>query len=217
MTSFAILNAGPGAWAFEPLANRLSQVLEWPIATTPARWNYVLGWDGDGVAPSFIPFEAIRIASDKRLTAEAFTRSQVPAPETLLLEDDPEMQQVLGARSEEEWVLKWPVGCGASGHRLIALGDEVPREWPRPFVLQKFIRLVRPEVFRLYAVGGEVFGWNVRRFPTEATSGASASPFVAHARGARYEDAGLLPHKRKRPHVLLWLRAGFSTRLAAPI
>lgn len=185
----AVLSEGPDAWIFEPLAERLSQVLGWPIVSSPSRLNYVLAWEGAEVANSFVPFEAMRIASDKRLVAHAFSISQVPTPETLLPESEHDLQQVLALRSHEEWVLKWPTGCGGVGHRIIASGDEVPPNWPRPFVLQKFIRLERPEVFRLYAVGGELFGWNVRRF----TSGASASPFVAHARGARYEDAGEAP------------------------
>lgn len=184
-----VLNSGPGAWAFEPLAEVLSQVLNAPISTTPARWNYVLGWDGGEVQSSFIPLESMRIASDKRLTAQAFARHNVSAPETLLLESEREVQQVLAPRADEEWVLKWPIGCGGSGHRLIATGDAIPIDWPRPFVLQRFVRLERPEVFRLYGIAGRLFGWNARRF----APGQSDSPFVAHARGARYEDAGELP------------------------
>lgn len=90
--------------------------------------------------------------------------------------------------------MKWPIGCGASGHRMISVDDENSpgADWPRPFVLQKFIRLARPEVFRLYAIGGETFGWNARRFPSGSPA-SPYSPFVAHARGARYEDAGPLP------------------------
>ena len=47
----------------------------------------------------------------------------------------------------------------------------------------------RPEVYRTCAAGGTTFGWTVRRFP----AGAKASPWVAHARGARYERAGEAP------------------------
>ncbi|MFO0863250.1 MAG: hypothetical protein U0744_01075 [Gemmataceae bacterium] len=59
----------------------------------------------------------------------------------------------------------------------------LPKNWPFPLVVQEFIRLNDPQVFRIYAAGGSLFGWNVRRFP----SGAKRSPWVAHARGARYE------------------------------
>ena len=47
-----------------------------------------------------------------------------------------------------------------------------------------------PEVYRTYAAGGRVFGWNVRRFPP----GREASPWVAHATGAAYTDLGAPPH-----------------------
>jgi hypothetical protein len=56
-------------------------------------------------------------------------------------------------------------------------------------VLQEFVRMDPPEVFRLYAVAGETFGWNVRRFP----DGGPTSPWVAHVRGARYFPAGAVP------------------------
>ena len=65
----------------------------------------------------------------------------------------------------------------------------LPKGWPLPLVVQEFIRLDRPEVYRTYAAGGEVFGWVVRRF----ADGVTPSPWVAHARGARYEAAGEAP------------------------
>jgi hypothetical protein len=69
------------------------------------------------------------------------------------------------------------------------LDQPVPQDWPRPYVLQEFIRLEVPEVYRLYCVAQETFGWNARRFP----AGAKASPFVAHAQGARYEIEQAVP------------------------
>ena len=39
-----------------------------------------------------------------------------------------------------------------------------------------------PEVYRTYCAGGELFGWVARRFPIETLP----SPWVAHARDARY-------------------------------
>lgn len=52
--------------------------------------------------------------------------------------------------------------------------------------MQEFVRLARPEVYRTYAAGGELFGWVVRQF----SGGTRPSPWLAHARGARYEPAG---------------------------
>jgi hypothetical protein len=89
---------------------------------------------------------------------------------------------------DRRWLLKWPTGCGATGHRFIAAGDKIAEDWPLPFVVQEFVPMERPEVFRLYAVAGETFGWNARRFAGEAPS-----VFVAHAQGARYEEAGKAP------------------------
>ena len=53
-------------------------------------------------------------------------------------------------------------------------------------MVQEFVRLEQPEVYRLYCVGGELFGWNARRYPP----GVKASPWVAHAQGARYVHLG---------------------------
>lgn len=91
-------------------------------------------------------------------------------------------------------MLKWPTGCGAGGHRRIGPGDRLPHDWPRPYVLQEFVRLERPEVYRLYGAAGELFGWNARRFPPEI----APSPWVAHARGARYEVLGAAPAEAER-------------------
>jgi len=65
----------------------------------------------------------------------------------------------------------------------------LPADWPLPLVVQEFVAQERPEVFRLYGAGGQTFGWVARRFPV----GGAASPWVAHARGARYELAGEPP------------------------
>jgi hypothetical protein len=48
------------------------------------------------------------------------------------------------------------------------------------------VRLERPEVYRIFCAAGELFGWVARRFP----EGAKVSPWVAHARGARYVRSG---------------------------
>ncbi len=93
---------------------------------------------------------------------------------------------MLAEEPTREWCLKFPTGCGASGHRRLVPGMALPKGWPLPLLVQEFIRLDRPEVYRTYAAGGELFGWVVRRFP----DGITPSPWVAHARGARYAVAG---------------------------
>ena len=62
-------------------------------------------------------------------------------------------------------------------------------DWPTPYVVQEFVEMASPEVYRLYCVDGETFGWNRRRFP----DGKRPSPWVAHAQGAVYDQAGPLP------------------------
>lgn len=184
-----ILNAGSGAWAFEPLAKQLSTALGIPISSEPGRFNYLLCLDpapDHFTAETFIPLDSIRLASDKRLIAEAFAHHGVPTPRTLLLASFAEVLHIVSAHPETEWCLKYPTGCGANGHRLVTPDSPEPPNWPRPFILQEFIRLERLEVYRLYAAGGELFGWVARRFPT----GRQPSPWVAHARGARYVRPG---------------------------
>ncbi|RYG70095.1 hypothetical protein EON80_08545 [bacterium] len=187
----AILNTGEAAWVFEEHATRLAKAFDLEVVPEPVEFNYVLGWDGDA-APggnNFIPFESIRLASDKRLQAEVFVKYQVATPKTFLLESQDDVEDVLEREQHCGWVLKWPIGCGATGHRIQEPGAPIPQDWPRPYVLQEFIKLEVPEVYRLYAVAGETFGWVARRFPP----GSKTSPFVAHAQGARYEDAGQVP------------------------
>jgi len=187
----AILNQGAGSWAFQEHASHLAEVLRVELASQPREFNYLLAWE-PAERPSgqlFIPWEAIQMASDKRLQAAAFTRSRVPMPETLLVDTPKELRHVLERECQREWVLKYPLGCGGSGHVFITAKDSIRGDWPRPFVLQEFIRMDRPEAYRLYGIAGEIFGWNVRRFP----EGAKQSPWVAHARGARYAHLGTPP------------------------
>jgi glutathione synthase/RimK-type ligase-like ATP-grasp enzyme len=186
-----ILNAGSGAWAFEPLAEHLSAALGVPVTDEPAAYFYLLAWDGPEppAGVSFIPYPAIVQASDKRLLAETFRQAGVATPRTHLLETPAEVGRFVRREAATQWVLKYPTGCGGAGHRLLVSETPVPDDWPRPYIVQEFIRLEAPEVYRLYGAGGETFGWNVRRFP----SGVTPSPWVAHARGARYRDPGPLP------------------------
>ncbi|MDB6109308.1 MAG: hypothetical protein JWR69_1058 [Pedosphaera sp.] len=187
-----VLNGGSGAWAFEPLAMQLSSALGVDVSVEPRRFNYLLHVEGSTQSlegTSFIPLEAIRLASDKRLLAAAFQEHGVPTPMTRLVEPYEEALDFLRAHSGSDWCLKYPTSCGASGHRMLAEGSDEPPNWPRPFIVQEFIRLERPEVYRTYCAAGEVFGWVARRFP----EGTRVSPWVAHARGARYVRLGEPP------------------------
>ncbi|HYE18351.1 MAG TPA: hypothetical protein VEA69_07895 [Tepidisphaeraceae bacterium] len=187
-----ILNRGAAAWAFEEVAGRLSRAWSIPVSDVEGEFNYVLGTDEDSPIASgrsFIPFGANRIASDKRLVASAFARAGVPSPITVLADSREAVDATIAAEPAREWCVKFPTGCGAGGHRTIASAADVPIDWPTPIVLQEFVRLAEPEVYRTYAFGRELFGWNVRRFPP----GVRTSPWVAHARGARYEWLSAVP------------------------
>lgn len=184
-----VLNGGDGAWAFDALAARLSRALWVDVSGTPRRYNYLLQTDAPAACGnSFVPLGSIQLASDKRRLADVFTAAGVPIPETHLVGSPAEAERLL-RDDGREWCVKFPTGSGASGHRLLVPGMTLPRSWPLPLVVQEFIRLDHPEVYRTYAAGGELFGWVVRRFP----DGMQPSPWVAHARGARYEDAGEAP------------------------
>ncbi len=191
-TACCVLNNGAGAWAFETLARELSAALWVDVSDTPRQYNYLLLVEDYAPAACndlFTPLRSIEIASDKRLLAQVFKEHDIPTPETHLVETLEEVQRLRRERPQRQWCLKYPTGCGAGGHRLITDDLTLPRDWPRPYLVQEFIALERPEVYRLYAAGGELFGWIARRFP----AGARSSPWVAHARGAHYERAGEAP------------------------
>ena len=188
-TDCCILNSGGGSWAFAPLARQLGDALWVDVSETPRSFNYLLLAD-DAVAAArtdfFIPFASMQLAADKRLLARAFSAHGVPTPRTLLVESMGEAERLRMSDANRQWCLKFPTGCGASGHRLLTADMTLPASWPLPLVVQEFIKLPRPEVYRLYGAGGRLFGWVARRFP----DGVRPSPWVAHARGARYELAG---------------------------
>ncbi|HXJ61800.1 MAG TPA: ATP-grasp domain-containing protein [Verrucomicrobiae bacterium] len=155
------------------------------VSEKPRRFNYLLHLeDSSQIADCrlFIPIEAIRLAADKRQLALAFHQNGVPTPLTRLFDDFDQAKNFVRQHSETEWCLKYPAGCGGAGHQLISEGTAEPANWPRPFVVQEFIRLERPVVYRVYCAGGELFAWIMRRFPASI----APSPWVAHARGARY-------------------------------
>jgi hypothetical protein len=190
-----IVNQGAGAWAFEPLAHTLASTLGIEVSETPRRFNYFLGGDNRWSwipESSFIPFGAIDIAADKRLLARAFEQADVPRPETQLVATFEDVLRIIRARPNQEWCLKYPLGCGASGHRFITSASDKPKNWPIPFIVQEFVRLERPEVYRIYIACGELFGWMVRRLPE-----GISSPWVAHVRGARYANLGRAPKEAR--------------------
>ena len=200
-----LLNGGAGAWAFEPLAAQLTVSIGIPVSVEPREFNYVLSVeepDSLGSLGSFIPLEAIRLASDKRMLASVFNNFRVPTPRTVLLDQFNDVLRFIGAHTAQEWCLKYPTSCGANGHRMLSDISPEPPNWPRPFVVQEFIHLPRPQVFRTYCAGGELFGWVVRQFPDKAP----ISPWVAHARGARYKCLGE-PPESARPTAEQALRA----------
>ena len=147
-----VLNGGSGAWAFEPLAEQLSQAVGIPVSASPRRFNYLLhleAMDDDFDGRVFIPLASIRIAADKRLMAATFARHALPTPQTVLLESFDQVRHFIAQDPLSPWCLKYPTGCGANGHRLIDHDSVEPPNWPRPFVVQEFVRLERPEVYRL--------------------------------------------------------------------
>jgi len=184
----AILNQRPGAWAFSELAAQLERALWVDVVDQPAAFNYVLFWDGVGDAPpSFVPLASIDIAGDKRAQTELFREAAVPTPFTVLLDTPDEVRDFVRDHDDRRWVLKYPIGCGAAGHHILTTEPRFRDDWPRPFVVQQFIEMTDPTVYRLYGAGGHLFGWNERRF---GDSTERRSPFVAHATGASYH---LLP------------------------
>ena len=192
LESYCVLNGGGGAWAFSALAQQLSDALGIDISETPRQFNYLLAVDGRDPSTCgelFIPIQGIHDAADKRRLAEVFAAHRVPTPDTRLIGSLAEAEKILTDEPDREWCIKFPTGCGASGHRRLVAGMVLPKSWPFPLVVQEFVPLNPPEVYRTYAAGGEMFGWVVRRFPV----GVEASPWVAHARGARYEAVGEAP------------------------
>ncbi|MBY0527216.1 MAG: ATP-grasp domain-containing protein [Gemmataceae bacterium] len=187
-----ILNGGGGAWAFASLALQLSDALWVDVSETPRDYNYSLHLDDIDPAACgelFISIHAMQLAADKRLLAERFASEGVPTPETRLINSLAEAESIVAEEPGREWCLKFPTGCGGSGHRMLTPGMALPKDWPLPLVVQEFVRLERPEVYRIYGAGGQLFGWVARRFP----AGTKPSAWVAHARGARYELAGEPP------------------------
>lgn len=192
MKNCVILNAGMGSWAFQELAEELAKNLDIEISDTPGNYNYVLAWDEnnlEAIGKSFIPFIGMKLASDKRLLAKVFKENNIPNPETHLLASYQNVVKFINSNLGT-WCIKYPIGCGASGHRIINAIEDIPQNWLQPYIVQKFIYLDRPMVYRIYCTAKNLFGWNVRKFP----QGVNQTPWVAHAQGATYEILNNIPN-----------------------
>ena len=192
MINRVILNSGDGAWIFQDLAEKLASSLQVKVSDIPGDYNYVLYWDKSNINElenkTFIDLKGMKLASDKRLLAENFLKYKIDIPETYLLNTHQEVVDLI-KNKPGQWCLKYPIGCGASGHRIIKNSNDIPKDWLKPYVVQKFIKLNKLQVFRLYCAGGILFGWNRRKY----TSENNKNPWVAHAQGAVYEVLGKPP------------------------
>ena len=183
----AILHSTPWNRIFGQFPTYLSQLMGLPIVETDERLDfaYLVGWSPARApsCPTYISYESILIAHDKRKQAHAFARAGVSIPETHLLDSIETLYTFYRRRRDKQWVLKWPVGCSGMGHQMLTQETQITTFWQPPFLVQEFVRLERPEVYRLYATDGETFGWVVRR----ALPGKGASPWVSYSLGAEVE------------------------------
>jgi glutathione synthase/RimK-type ligase-like ATP-grasp enzyme len=180
-----IINQSEGKWVFEDLARILSRSLWVDVGEDAGSFNYILGTDyeiQDIAVDSFIPLKSIAIASDKRAIERKFAAHNVPRPQTFILTSTSEIDALIDRFDRQRWILKYPTGCGGMNHQIIDRSSQIPPHWPQPFLLQEFIESSQPAVYRIYCVGGHLFGFNVRRFSSPEIS----NPWVSHANGARY-------------------------------
>lgn len=180
-----IVNRTGGKWAFEKLANILSKSLWLDITEDFGDINYMLCVEENNIynVSNFIPIKSIKIAADKREIEKKFKEYYVPRPKTFLANNEKEVEVILSSYPKIQWILKYPIGCGGINHRLIENINQIPKRWPKPLLIQEFVQLQNPEVYRLYCVDGETFGFNVRRFKDKNNK----TPWVSHANGATYE------------------------------
>jgi glutathione synthase/RimK-type ligase-like ATP-grasp enzyme len=190
-----ILHTGPWKRVFGRFPEYLSRLTGLPVTETDDRLDfaYLAGWDPVRApsCPTYVPYESILLVHDKRRQARAFLEGGVAVPETHLLDSVETLAAFQERRRDKEWVLKWPVGCSGTGHQMLNSGVRITPFWQPPFLVQEFIRLERPEVYRLFAADGETFGWVVRRSPP----GETASPWVSYSGGAEVEFLEAPPEK----------------------
>ncbi|MBW4511665.1 MAG: ATP-grasp domain-containing protein [Scytonematopsis contorta HA4267-MV1] len=181
----AIINTSNGKWAFEKLANILSEALWVEIQEKFCDINYTLCIEESENynINNFIPINSIKIAADKRNIEKRFNQFSVARPKTFVVQDEKDVESILSEHFYIKWILKYPIGCGGINHRFIEKISQIPKGWPKPFLLQEFIELQIPEVYRLYCVDSEIFGFNARRFQDKNNK----NPWVSHQGGAIYE------------------------------
>lgn len=180
-----ILNQSDGKWAFEDLAQMLSRVLWVDIREETGELNYLLGIDNKiktSNLNTFIPIHSIELASDKREVEKVFKVFNVKRPKTFIVQNREQAQAIIKEYSQCAWILKYPTGCGGMHHRLIDDSSQIAKGWEAPFLLQEFIKSDRPEVYRIYCIDSELFGFNIRRFEDITNK----TPWVSHANGAKY-------------------------------
>ena len=88
---------------------------------------------------SFIPLASIEIAADKRTQTELFADASVAMPTTVLFDTEDEVSDFAADHLDRRWVLKYPIGCGAAGHRIVTPTMAFRDDWPTPFIVQQFI------------------------------------------------------------------------------
>jgi hypothetical protein len=168
-------------WSFGPLADKLASFIGCGISEDEDGFCYVLSAPKRADVHSYNPLPGLEVAADKRKQAEIFAKNGIPTPETHLLADENAVRDFLRSRADERWLLKFPTACGAFGHHLVSADFTAKRGWPQPFLLQRFIAMDIPRVYRVYCISGMAVGSTVRRF-----SAGKGGIFVAHALGARY-------------------------------
>ena len=201
----SILVSAADDWAFGGLARTLAGHFGCTVSDRESTCNYVLSEPLSPTVHSYIPLSSIAIAADKRLGEAVFATHGVPRPETFLIPDEAGVNTLLRADPAAEYLLKYPTSCGANGHYLIAPGFVAKRNWPRPFLVQRFIRMERPRVYRAYCVAGQVVGSNVRRFADGVTA-----DLIAHALGARYHFDEVVDGEGCRIALLAARAGGFQ-------
>lgn len=181
----SILNRSDGKWAFSDLAEILSKTLWIDVSESEGDINYVLCIEPEKINSSlnsFISLNAIKTASDKRLIEQKFALHNVKRPKTFIIESLQEVESFLSEYDRHSWVLKYPIGCGGIHHRIVENVSQIPEQWESPYLLQKFIKSSKSQVYRVYCIDKDLFSFNVRKF----LSPENTSPWVSHANGARY-------------------------------
>src|SRR6202012_5036761 len=103
-----VLNSGAGSWAFEPLAQLLSQALGIEISGSPRRFNYLLHLGNTALLDSFssfIPIEAIRLLLKKRLRPPPLNKNHFPIPKTVLFEPFEHSKNFQNNHPAKKWFL----------------------------------------------------------------------------------------------------------------